>query len=73
MEKGIAIGLIAGAAIGAGLGLLYAPQSGKKTRKEIIDRAGDLGETVKKRAEDFGSAVSENAEKYRRKMMETIK
>jgi gas vesicle protein len=53
--------------------LLYAPQSGKKTRKEIIDRAGDLGETVKKRAEDFGSAVSENAEKYRRKMMETIK
>jgi gas vesicle protein len=73
VEKGIAIGLIAGAAIGAGLGLLYAPQSGKKTRKEIIDRAGDLGETVKKRAEDFGSAVSENAEKYRRKMMETIK
>ncbi len=71
--KGIAIGLIAGAAIGAGLGLLYAPQSGKKTRKEIIDRAEDLGETVKKRAEDFGSAVSENAEKYRRKMMETIK
>ena len=29
------LALITGAAIGAGLGLLYAPESGDKTRKKI--------------------------------------
>ena len=77
MEKGtmqgLAIGLIAGAVIGAGLGLLYAPQAGKKTRKEIGERAEDLGDTVKERAEDLGKMISENAGKYRRKVMDSIK
>ena len=29
------LALVTGAAIGAGLGLLYAPESGDKTRKKI--------------------------------------
>ena len=72
IAKGLLIGLIAGAAIGAGLGLLYAPQAGKKTRKEIMDKAEDFSDTVKKRAEDFGEMVSDKTDKYRRKIMNSI-
>ena len=33
---------IAGAALGAGLGLLFAPKSGKETRRIIKEKASDL-------------------------------
>jgi len=38
---------LTGAAIGAGLALLFAPQSGKETRKQIKDFAEKIGEEVK--------------------------
>ena len=34
---GLMLGFITGAAIGAGLGLLFAPQSGKETRDQVKD------------------------------------
>lgn len=39
---------LAGAAIGAGLGLLFAPKSGKETRKELKDKFDELLENIKK-------------------------
>ena len=33
------IALVTGAVVGAGLGLLYAPQSGDKTRKQLKKEA----------------------------------
>ena len=35
-------GLIAGAAVGAAAGLLFAPKPGKETRHVVSARAGDL-------------------------------
>ncbi len=67
--RGFAIGLLAGALIGAGLGILYAPQSGRKTRKDIKERVEELGDTVKSKADD----ITESAEKYRRKVMGAVK
>jgi gas vesicle protein len=50
-------GLVAGLAIGVALGLLYAPQTGKKTRAmlkkravEIQEAAGEMAEDLKERA-----------------------
>jgi gas vesicle protein len=70
--RGLAIGLIAGAAIGAGLGLLFAPQAGKKTRKEIMDRAEDFTDDVKERVEKFSDIVGDKTDKYRRKIMSSM-
>ena len=67
--RGLAIGLIAGAVVGAGLGILYAPQSGRKTRKDIRDKAEDISDTVKGKADE----IVDNAEKYRRKVMSAVK
>ena len=50
-------GLVAGLAIGVAVGLLYAPQSGKRTRAmlkkravEIQTAAGEMAEDIKERA-----------------------
>jgi len=73
---GLAIGVIAGAAIGTGLALIYAPQSGRDTRKkiqntveEMKDRADDFITSVKHKDDEFRKAVTEGAENYRREML----
>lgn len=44
---GFGVGLILGMAIGAVLGFLFAPRSGKETRDMVIDKAADVSATVK--------------------------
>jgi gas vesicle protein len=46
-KSGAVIGLLAGLAVGAVIGLLFAPDSGKKTREKISDKALDLADNVK--------------------------
>jgi len=36
------IGLLAGAVVGAGLGMLFAPKSGSQMRSTLSDQAGSL-------------------------------
>lgn len=40
------LGFLTGAALGAGFALLYAPQSGEKTRKQIREAADKASEDV---------------------------
>ena len=43
------LALVTGAAIGAGLGLLYAPESGDKTRKKISKNAKEAKKKLEKK------------------------
>lgn len=43
----VLMGFVAGAAVGALAGILFAPDSGPNTRKRIQDKAGDLGDAAK--------------------------
>lgn len=43
----VILGLIGGLATGAILGILFAPDSGKKTRKKINDKSKELKDNVK--------------------------
>ncbi len=45
---------LTGAAIGAGLALMFAPQSGKETRKQIKDFSEKFGGEVKEEVEKIG-------------------
>ena len=42
----VVISLLIGGAIGAGIALLLAPQSGRETREKIADLAGDMKDSV---------------------------
>ena len=56
--KGIGVGVIAGAAVGAAFGLLYAPHSGKLTRSLIMER----GDEARTRAENIVNEAISRAE-----------
>ena len=43
VNRNTAAALIAGALLGAGIALLFAPQSGRKTRHDIHQFAGKVG------------------------------
>jgi gas vesicle protein len=40
------IGFLVGAAIGGALGILLAPDKGAETRKKIIEKGNDLGDSL---------------------------
>lgn len=45
--SGAVVALLAGLAVGAVLGVLFAPDSGKKTREKISDKAMDVTDNIK--------------------------
>src|SRR5689334_21043411 len=56
-ERGISAGtvlvsFVAGAAVGAGLALLYAPKSGKEMRETIVDLTEDAVDKIKEYAKE---------------------
>jgi gas vesicle protein len=55
-------GLALGALVGAGVALLMAPQSGRRTRKQIARTAEDWGETAGERLQDATEEVRKVAE-----------
>lgn len=61
----ILLSLLAGAAAGATLSLLFAPEKGKDTRKKISDAAQDLNDRIMKKAEELVSKADETLEKGR--------
>jgi len=52
-------GVLIGAAAGAILGVLFAPDKGTETRRRISERGSDLSETLKNKFNDFVDAISE--------------
>lgn len=57
---------ILGAGIGAGLALLFAPQEGRKTRKELKDKLAELYEKAKQiDVEDVKADVLQRVEELR--------
>jgi len=55
-------GLVCGAAVGAAVALLMAPEPGRKTRKRIHRAAEDLRETATDRWEDVADEVRDRVE-----------
>ena len=53
--------LLAGAATGVILGLLYAPEEGKETRRKIKDKANDLKD---KALDEYGKTSEKVKDKY---------
>jgi gas vesicle protein len=59
------LGLVAGAAIGVGLGLLFAPKSGAALRRDLARRARDLQDDASEQYERVTEAAGELADRGR--------
>ncbi|MDC7994979.1 YtxH domain-containing protein [Altibacter sp. HG106] len=55
------LALLTGAAIGAGIGILYAPDKGEKTRKKISKEAKKAQKRINQQAQETASTISEKA------------
>jgi gas vesicle protein len=54
--------LLLGAAIGGGLGILFAPHKGSKTRKRIMAKGSDMSDAIKDKLDAFMEDVTEEVE-----------
>jgi gas vesicle protein len=67
----VLVSFVAGAAIGAGLALLYAPKSGREMRENILDLTEDAVDKIKeyaKEAQDkIKTAVEDGKETFTEK------
>lgn len=72
----ILVAILASAAVGAGLGILYAPNKGSKTRKKIkdgvTDTTQDVSDWLKHAKEDLVKTAHDNKEAFDKKIEHTI-
>jgi gas vesicle protein len=54
----VILGVLAGFAIGAAVGVLFAPDKGWNTRKRISKKAEDLTEDLRDKFEEFLDSIS---------------
>jgi gas vesicle protein len=72
-KEGSGVGaFLLGAAIGAGLALLFAPQSGRETRAAIKRKAKNAGDAATRVAHDVTDKVTDTFQDARRKVEEQI-
>lgn len=59
---------VIGAALGAGLALLYAPRSGEETRRELGRRWDDLKDEAEEKLEELSETLQEGKERVRTRL-----
>ena len=67
---GFGVGLLSGVVIGGIIALLFAPQSGKETRKMIKDKASGMMDAIKGKAAEANEVVDTVKEKTTRAVHE---
>lgn len=63
MKSGkVFLGLLAGVAAGAVLGILFAPDKGTTTRKKMMDKGEDYADAVKEKFDELLGTISDKYE-----------
>ena len=59
----VLLAVLAGIAVGALLGVLFAPDKGSETRKKITTKGEDYADELKEKFDEFLDTISEKYEK----------
>ena len=62
----IILGVLGGVAVGALLGVLFAPEKGDKTRKKIMEKSNDYADELKDKLDSLLGTVSRKYAKLKR-------
>ncbi len=60
--------VLAGAAAGAILGILFAPDKGTETRRKISEKGAGLADSVKEKVGEYSDALSERYDSVKEKI-----
>ncbi|SFR54837.1 YtxH-like protein [Robiginitalea myxolifaciens] len=67
-----ALGILAGTAIGATLGILFAPDKGSVTRRKISEKATETTDAIGAKAMEVKEAIVSSAQDHKASMDERI-
>jgi gas vesicle protein len=62
----VVLGTLAGLAIGAIAGILFAPEKGSVTRKQIMDKGDDYVDKMKSKYDEISDSIAEKFENTKR-------
>ena len=68
----VALGVLAGIAVGAVAGILFAPAKGSSTRRRIIHLGEEYSDELKERFEDLVETISEQYEETKKSAIASI-
>ena len=61
-------GILLGAAAGAVLGILFAPDKGTETRRKIAEKGSDLTDSLKTKVNEYADVISEKYDTAKQKL-----
>ena len=68
----VVVGTLAGLAIGAIAGILFAPEKGSKTRKQIMDKGDDFVAELKSKFNEIFDSITEKYESTKKDAQEFV-
>jgi gas vesicle protein len=68
----VLLGLVAGVAAGALLGILFAPEKGSVTRKKMSKKAEDYADGLKEKFNEFVDDISEKFEDVKEEISDFV-
>ncbi len=68
----VILSMLIGIALGGILGILFAPDKGKETRKKIVGASDDLTESLKEKFDQFMGEAKKEVERAKENVMDTV-
>jgi len=71
-NNNVLLGILGGVAVGAALGILFAPAKGSETRKKIADKGNDLKDNFKDSLSKLTDKISKSVEGFKDEAQDLI-